>query len=122
MVVCIGLVRLWLDYLRIKHTEYRIYPNKIETTSYVFPFLGVYNNVANLSELRTIQASTNSIFDVRFFKCGYVTLIVSGDRTKFVVHNVYQPGRVRRQIEEIVFGKGSVEYGADLTPEFREEA
>ena len=112
-----SLIRLWFDYRRIKHTEYRIFRNKIETTSYLFRFLGVYNNVVNLAQLRQIQASVNSYFDLWFFKCGKVTLTVSGDVSDFKVKNVYRPGQVRRQIEEIAFGKDNVQQGVGSAPE-----
>lgn len=111
-----SLVRLWLDYRRIKNTEYRIFPNKIEMTSYLFRFLGVHNNVVNLAQLRQIQATSNSYLDLWFFKCGSVTLTVSGDVADFEVTNVYLPDQVRRQIEEIAFGETDVEPSTALSP------
>ncbi len=117
VLLSISLIRLWFDYRRIKHTVYRIFPKKIETTSYLFLFLGAYNNVVNLAQLRQIQASVNTMFDLWFFKCGRVTLTVSGDVTDFEIKNVYRPSVVRKQVEEIAFGKESVQHGAGPVPE-----
>ena len=107
---------LWLKYLRLSNTKYLIYPNKIEASSYTFQFMGVHNNVANLKQLRQIHAAVNSYLDLWFFHCGHVSLTVSGDVEDFVLEDVYKPGQIRRQIEEIVFGKDSVQRG-DATPE-----
>lgn len=117
----ISLLRLWFSYRRIKNTKYRIFPNKIEVSSYVFRFLGVYNNVVNLTQLRQIQARSNSMLDLWFFKCGEVILTVSGDVADFEVINVYRPSSVRKQIEEIAFGKENVYQGVDLAPEVDDE-
>ena len=117
LMLPIALIRLWFSYRRIKNTEYRIFPNKIEVSSYLFRFLGAYNNVVNLSQLRQIQGSVNTMLDLWFFKCGKVTLTVSGDVADFEVTNVYRPSVVRKQIEEIAFGKESVYQGTDLAPE-----
>ena len=117
LLLVISLIRLWFDYRRIKHTEYRIFRNKIETVSYLFRFLGAYNNIVNLAQLRQIQASSNTMFDLWFFKCGKVTLTVSGDASDFEMKNVYRPSLVRKQVEEIAFGKESVQHGAGPTLE-----
>jgi len=110
-------VRLILARRRILNTTYHIYPNKIEASSYLFRFLGVYNNVANLSQLRQIHATSNSWLDLWFFKCGSVSLTVSGDVADFRLANVYQPGDVRQQIEDIAFG-GTTRYrDSDSAPE-----
>ena len=106
-----ALLRLWLKYLRIINTKYLVYPNKIEASSYTFRFMGVHNNVVNLKQLRQIQASVNTYLDLWFFFCGHVSITVSGDITDFVLENVYRPGQIRRQIEEIVFGKDNVQQG-----------
>lgn len=117
LMLPIALIRLWLSYRRIKNTEYRIFPNKIEVSSYLFRFLGAYNNVVNLSQLRQIQGSANTMLDLWFFKCGSVTLTVSGDVADFELTNIYQPSVVRKQIEEVAFGKENVYQGSDLIPE-----
>ena len=107
-------LRLWLNYLRISNTKYLIYPNKIEASSYTFSFMGVHNNVVNLKQLRQIQASVNTYLDLWFFYCGHVSITVSGDVTDFVLENVYRPGQIRRQIEEVVFGKDNVQQGTSI--------
>lgn len=101
----IYLFRLWINYRRIKNTVYKIFPKKIQVSSYSFKFLGVFNNVVNLAQLRQIQASVNSLLDLWFFKCGKVILTVSGDRSDFVIENVHRPASVKRQVEEVAFGK-----------------
>ena len=110
---------LWIKFLRISNTKYSIYPNKIEASSYTFRFMGVHNNVVNLKQLRQIHASVNSYLDLWFFFCGHVSITVSGDVTDFVLENVYKPGQIRRQIEEIVFGKDNVQQSG-ATPEVGE--
>jgi len=112
-----SLGRIWLDYRRIKHTEYRIFPNKIEATSYLFRFLGAYNNVVNLAQLRQIQAHRNSLLDLWFFGCGKITLTVSGDVADFVLTNIHRPEVTRHQIEEVVFGRDNVQCDTGPAPE-----
>lgn len=102
------LVKVWFGYLRIKNTQYRIYQNKIEAASYLFRFMGVYNNTVNLAQLRQVQSSTNSFLDLWFFKCGSVSITVSGDVADFRIKDVHYPSAVRKVIEEIVFGAASV--------------
>jgi len=117
VLLFVAIIQLWLKYRRLKNTVYRIYPNKIEASSYLFRFLGAYNNVVNLSQLRQIQASANSLLDLWFFHCGKIAITVSGDATDFVLLNVYRPEDVRKQIEEIAFGKANVDQSASPTPE-----
>lgn len=95
------------DYLRISHTVYRVFPDKIELTSYIFKFMGVFNNTVRLSQLRQIQAFSNSRLDVWFFKCGRIVLTVSGDDSDFAILNVHRPARIRRTIEAAAFGSAS---------------
>ncbi len=109
LICCLSLARLWLDYRRIKHTEYRIFSNKIEASSYTFRFLGAFNNVISLTKLNQIQAFRNSLLDLWFFGCGGITLTVSGDIPDFVLLDIHIPEIVRQQIEEIAFGKDSVD-------------
>lgn len=117
VLLSFSLVRLWLEYRRIEHTEYRIFPNKIEVSSYLFQFMGAYNNVVNLAQLRQIQANRNSLLDLWFFGCGKVTLTVSGDISDFELSNIHMPEIVRRQIEEIAFGKSGTERGGRVHAE-----
>jgi len=97
---------LW-DYLRIKNTTYFIYSNKVEMQSYVFLFLGVDNNVVNLSQVRQIKVFSNTYLDIWFFSCGNVVLTVSGDIADFEFKNIYHPGLVKQQVERMCFGVSS---------------
>lgn len=97
---------LW-HYLRIKNTKYFIYSSKVEMQSYVFKFLGVSNNVANLSQVRQIQVFSNTYFDIWFFSCGKILLTVSGDIADFEFENIHHPGLVKQQIEKMCFGASS---------------
>jgi hypothetical protein len=120
LFLIIELVRLWAAHRRISNTEYRIYSNKIEASSYLFRFMGAHNNVVSLAHLRQIQACTNSLLDLWFFHCGSVTLTVSGDVPDFRLENIYQPGTVRQQIEAVAFGEATDNGGAGHQPEVSE--
>lgn len=100
--------RLWIAHRRIKNTEYRVYANKIEMTSFAFRFLGARNNTANLAQLRQIQAHRNGLLDLWFFGCGRITLTVSGDVSDFTLTDIFEPEQAKRTIEEIAFGADSV--------------
>jgi len=69
--------------------------------------MGAENNTVNLTQLRQIQCYRNSMLDVWFFACGWISITVSGDASDFKLSDIYQPEKVRRQIEEIVFGKNT---------------
>ena len=98
-------IKIPLAYLRIKHTVYKIYQNKLESNSYLFKFMGVSNNVINLAQLRQIKAFSNSYFDVWFFNCGKVIITVSGDYPDFIMTNVYKPMVIKAYIEKCFFGE-----------------
>ena len=116
LLSAITLIRLLLAYLRIKNTVYRVYPNKIEVSSYTFRFMGAYNNVANLAQLRQIQAASNGLLDMWFFGCGSVTLTVSGDDWDFVLSDIHDPVAIKQRIEGIAFGSESIAGAADPAP------
>lgn len=101
----IFFIRNLFPYIRIKNTEYRIYKNKIQESSYLFKFLGVTNNTVNLSQLRQIKSYSNSYWDIWFFKCGLIKLTVSGDVADFELTNIKDPSQVRDTVGAIVFGK-----------------
>jgi hypothetical protein len=102
IVAVVGVV-MYLDYLRIKNTYYTVHKNRIEETSYLFKFLGIRNNIVNLSQLRQIRGYSNGYLDIWFFHCGKIELTVSGDQGDFVLRDIYMAGSVKRQLEEIVF-------------------
>ena len=119
LVFPIGLIvfaKIFFNYLRIKNTVYRLYANKLEVYSYTIKFLGIRNNVVNTTQLRQIQANSNSWLDVFFFGCGYVTLTVSGDVADFRIEDVYLPGKVKRKIEIVCFGEDAVSPVRDDRP------
>ena len=93
------------DYRKIVNTTYKIYTNKVEESSYAFKFLGVQNNVVNLDQIRQIQGYSNTYFDIWFFKCGGVTLTVSGDIEDFEFKNLRDPVAVKNTLEQICFGE-----------------
>ena len=102
-VSLLASVDVTLAYLRIRHTRYTIYRNKIEASSYLFRWLGTNNTTINLTQLRQIQSFTNSYLDLWFFHCGTVVMTVSGDISDVELTNLHQPNRVKQLIEQIAF-------------------
>jgi len=102
-ILAILAATLYLRYLRIKNTTYRLYPKKLECESYALRFLGVHNSVVNIGELREIHAYSNSYLDIWFFDCGGVVLTVSGDVPDFRIADVYMPRNVQATIERVCF-------------------
>ena len=104
VITLIASVTITIDYLRIRHTRYMIHRNKIETSSYLFSWLGIASNTINLTQLRQIQAFNNSYLDLWFFHCGSVLMTVSGDIADLHLTNIHYPTRVKQLIEHIAFG------------------
>jgi len=103
----VQIVKVGLDYRRIKNTKYVIHPGKVSGYSYTFRFLGVSNNVVNLRQVRQIQVYSNSYLDIWFFHCGRIVLTVSGDVADFELTNLYRAGRTKVLLESICFGAGA---------------
>jgi hypothetical protein len=110
--------RAYLRFRRIANTVYRIFPNRIEASSFTFAFMGVQNRTAGLGQLRTIEAHSNSLLDVWFFNCGCVSLTVSGDESDFWLDNIHNPSEVRELISGVAFGhRGGAARGEVLAAE-----
>jgi len=124
-VLCLGiiifapidLIRILIKIKRLKQTEFRIYRNKIEASSYLFRFMGTSNNIISLNQIRQIRSNTNSLLDLWFFDCGSVTITVAGDLTDMKLTNLYQPGNTRVIIESIAFGEDSVDLNTSYVSE-----
>ncbi len=106
VVVALGFAtRALLILLRIKNTEYAIYPNQVQETSYTFKFMGAKNTTVKLNEIKQMNCFSNGLLDVWFFNCGRIQMVTSGDQVDFILENIHRPMEVKDQLEQRIFGQ-----------------
>ncbi|MFT4641817.1 MAG: hypothetical protein ACI8T1_005161 [Verrucomicrobiales bacterium] len=99
------LIKAALAWIRIRNTEYAIYPQQIQESSYLFKFLGAKNNNVKLNEVKQIRCFSNGWLDVWFFNCGKIQIVTSGDNVDFITEDVYDPMKVKDRLELQIFGE-----------------
>ncbi len=105
-LIAAGLIlKALLNWLRIRNTEYAVYPRQVQESSYLFKFLGARNNTVKLNEIKQIKCYSNCWLDVWFFNCGKIQIVTSGDNVDFIMENVHDPMEVKDQLEQRIFGE-----------------
>ena len=105
IVGAVLMVRVFTGFLRIKNTEYAVYPNQVQESSYTFKFMGATNNTVKLDEIKQLRVFSNGLLDVWFFNCGKIQMVTSGDQVDFIIRDVYQPMALKDQLEHRIFGE-----------------
>ena len=98
-------IRVLLAWLRIRHTEYAVHPSQVQESSYLLKFLGATNNTVKLNEIKQVRCYSNGWLDVWFFNCGKIQMVTSGDQVDFIMENVFDPMKLKDQLELRLFGE-----------------
>ncbi len=97
--------RALIAWLRIHHTEYAVHPNQVQESSYLIKVLGARNNTVKLNEIKQLRCYSNSWLDVWIFNCGKIQMVTSGDQVDFIMENVYDPMKLKDELELRLFGE-----------------
>ena len=105
LIGAMTMLKAVFGWIRIRNTEYAIYRQQLQESSYLFKFLGAKNNTVKLNEVKQIRCYSNGWLDVWFFNCGKIQIVTSGDNVDFIMENVYDPMEVKDRLEEQIFGE-----------------
>ena len=105
LATMVATTRLLMAWLRIRHTDYAVYPNQVQESSYLLKMLGARNNTVRLNEIKQLHCYSNGWLDVWFSNCGKIQMVTSGDQVDFIMENVFDPMKLKDQRELRLFGE-----------------